>query len=172
MEEQQYLSGEAHQAMLQQQSKPHGHQRSAKIGGIFILVAVVLGLAFFGGLQYQKYLNDNLTTANGNKNGSDTGSGCFGKTQCGSGNGLSGGGNLQAPVAGQVTAVSATSITVQSSKSGESKTFSITSSTTVADNGQTIAYSDIQVGETVVVLSNNDGQATHILANPRSGNQL
>lgn len=71
------------------------------------------------------------------------------------------------PTSGQVTAVSATGITVKPS-SGNAQAFSITGSTAIVDNGQTVTYADIKVGDTVAVIasSSDSAQALNIMVNP------
>jgi len=156
-----YVTGEEYQAM---KKAPH---RSAKTSLprnpiVFIIVAVVLmGLSFYGGIAYQKSKHPAAATAaSGNF---ANGSGGFG----GGGGRFSG----QRPTIGSVTAISATSITVQDSRTGSSVTLSITSSTQITDNGQTVAASDIQTGDTVLVTAStsSSSQASRILVNPSFG---
>lgn len=81
-----------------------------------------------------------------------------------------GGGSRADRVVGQVTAVSSSSITVQT-QSSSSTTLAITSSTAISNNGQTATTSDIQVGATVFITENssNTSQASRILINPSFG---
>ena len=123
---------------------------------ISILILMVVG--FFGGIQYQKGHQPKITANFGSR------SSPFGQ----GGSGGSGGFSGQRPTFGSVTAVSASSITVDDSQSSSSTTFSITSSTSISDNGQTVTASDISVGETVVVIASSSAstQASRILVNP------
>lgn len=164
---------------------------------IFIVAAVVLiGLSFFGALAYLKHSNKNNNQANTAYDGS-TGSGSSssgGQYYLGSGNGNTspappqGGSSscsngqptvmLQidgqtvqscgAPLQGQVSSVSSSSVTVQPS-SGSSQTLSITSATKVIRQDHSNGTpSDISVGDTVVVMasSGDSSQASYILINP------
>jgi len=72
---------------------------------------------------------------------------------------------------GTVTAISSSSITVQNSRSGQSSTYAITSSTEISDDGQSASASSIAQGETVIVVpsSSNSSDASRILVNPSFG---
>lgn len=152
-----YISGEQHAAQ-------RNHKKSPGTSGvtkpIAILVAAILlaGLSFYGGVQYQKGRHTATTT---------TTTGAAGSPSTQGGSRFRGG---QRPTFGSVTAISSTSITVDS-QSGTSTTFSITSSTTITDSGQTTTTSDISTGDTVaVVASTSDStQAARILVNPSFG---
>jgi len=117
-----------------------------------------MGVSFYGGTAYQKSHQTKVVTSTAaGVNGSGfTGHGRFGG---------------QRPTAGQVTAVNASSVTIQSSSSGTSTTLSITSSTQISDNGQTVTASDIQVGDTVLAVASTSDktQAARILVNPSFG---
>ncbi len=119
-----------------------------------VLVIVLCGLSFAGGMAYQK--GHTKSTADQPAGGFAAG---------GAGRARRSGG------AGQVTAVSASSITVDDQRSGTSKTYAITSSTAITDNGQTVAASDIKTGDTVLVTtdSSTSQTATRILVNPSFG---
>jgi hypothetical protein len=125
-----------------------------------ILTVVVIALivaSFVGGMAY---LKKNQTTANtGSKNGF---SGFGGQSGQGRPNGGQMGGF------GTVAAISSTSITVQNPRSGTSKTFTITSSTTVTNNGSTASISDIKTGDMVIVRPASSGSTTasQIIVNP------
>jgi hypothetical protein len=145
---------------VNKQTQAGGNYTKQIIISISILILMVVG--FFGGVQYQKgHQPKHPTSATGQ--GSPFGQGGSG----GPGGGFSG----QRPTIGSVTAVSASSITVNDQTSGSSKTFSITSSTTISNNGQTATANDISVGTTVVVIadSSSSTQASRILVNPSTG---
>jgi hypothetical protein len=126
-----------------------------------IVVVVLMGLSFYGGVAYQKGKQP--------KSVSTTASGAAGSSGfAGRGGGRFGG---QRPTIGSVTAISGTSITVQDSNSGTSTTLAISSSTQITDNGQAVAASDIQTGDTVLVSASTTDktQAARILVNPSFG---
>jgi hypothetical protein len=116
-----------------------------------------MGLSFYGGVAYQKSRHPQAATAAANGQGGFGGRG-----------GRFGG---QRPTIGPVTAISGTSITVQDSRTSSSTTLSITSSTQITDNGQTVAASDIQTGDTVAAIASTTDktQAARILVNPSFG---
>lgn len=126
-----------------------------------IIFIVLCGLSFYGGVAYQKdhaQTTPNATTASVGGYGGGVGQ---------SGGRFSG----QRPIRGQVAAISPTSITVSNSTTGTSSTFSITSSTTISDNGQTVSTSDIQTGDTVFIIASTSSstEASRILVNPSYG---
>ena len=128
-----------------------------------LFVIGLCALSFYGGISYQKG-KTTTTSASANSTGP------------GSSTGLGGGGggrrfNGQRPTIGQVTAISASSITVTPSNGGAAVTLAITSSTTITNNGQAASASDIQTGQTVLVSkSTSDAtQAARILINPSFG---
>ncbi|HEY8999604.1 MAG TPA: hypothetical protein VIM53_04805 [Candidatus Saccharimonadales bacterium] len=128
------------------------------------IAVVVAGVGFYGGVSYQKHhtaSNNGVGTMASAQNASG---------RSGFGGGFGGGGSRADRVIGQVTAVSSTSITVQT-QSGSSSTLAITSSTTITDNGQSATTSDIQVGDTVFITedSSNTSQASRIMVNPSFG---
>jgi hypothetical protein len=104
--------------------------------------ALIIGAAvgFFGGMQYQK---SQITVA---RSGNPGGTNAIGRGRFG-GAGRFGG-------FGTVTAVTSSSITITPPSFGENatpitKTYSISSSTTVTDNGASSTVSAIAVGDTV-----------------------
>lgn len=72
---------------------------------------------------------------------------------------------------GTVSSVSSTSITVQNPRSGTTKTYTITGSTKISDNGQSASASSIAVGDRVVIMpsSSASSDAATILLNPSFG---
>jgi hypothetical protein len=130
----------------------------------FLLVVgaiVIAVLGFFGGVSFEK---GHRTSASSTTAGivSQSGSGRFG--------GRFGGG---ARVIGTVTAISATSISVQDTATNSVKTLAITSSTQITDNGQSVSYTDVTVGANVFVSedTSNTANAARILVNPSFGGQ-
>ncbi len=72
---------------------------------------------------------------------------------------------------GEVTAVSASSISIEDMRSGETSTFSINSSTEILDEGETAEVSDIEVGDNVMVVPDDSdcGVAARIMIDPVMG---
>lgn len=155
-----YISGEQHAAQ-RNHKKSHGSSSVTKPVAMLIAAVLLAGLSFYGGIQYQKgHQSATSTTAASSGSQSTTGGQAGGRFRGG-----------QRPTFGSVTAISPTSITVDS-ESGTSTTFSITSSTTITDSGQTTTTtSDISTGDTVAVIAStsNSTQAARILVNPSFG---
>ncbi|HXY18085.1 MAG TPA: hypothetical protein VEH48_01535 [Candidatus Nitrosopolaris sp.] len=128
----------------------------------FVGLVVVCGLSFYGGVHYQKSKQTDISTSSGQSVAS-------GQNGFAGGYGSRFGG--QRPNIGSVTAVSSTSITIQSSFSGSSMTFGINSSTQVTENGQTVAVSNIQTGDNALVRTSGSGSTTasQIILNPGFG---
>jgi hypothetical protein len=80
-----------------------------------------------------------------------------------------GGSRMMSGAVGSVTAVDSESITISDARSGTSKTFTITSDTKIANNGATVAASDITTGSTVIIEPsvNNAALAAQIILNPQ-----
>jgi hypothetical protein len=131
-----------------------------------ILVLVVGGLSFFGGVAYQKA--QKTTTSDLSANGTPGGAGGFGSPF--------GNGGI-----GTVTAISDTSISIaprtrgssDTSTSSTPKTYTITTSTTFTNNGSTASESDIAVGDSVLIQTGTSDTttATSILINPSFGGE-
>ena len=121
------------------------------VGGLLVLV--LCGLSFWGGIAYQKG-HDTNTVAQGTPTGAAA----------------SRFRNRARPAIGTVSGVSGTSITVQT-QDGTTKTFTVTSATEVTDNGAASAIANVQTGDTVAVIvsTTNTNQATRILLNPSFG---
>ena len=117
-----------------------------------VAVIVLLVIAFWGGTVYGRH-----HTVATSKSAFSLRSG-FG--------GFSHGGGF-----GTVSAISASSITVDNSRTGQSTSYAITSSTKITDNGQSAAASSIATGERVVVVpsTSNSSDAASILVNPSFG---
>ena len=125
-----------------------------------VIVVLVSGLSFVGGMQYQKgKQTDDRSPANGEfgRNGSSD-------NQPGS--------HMRIPDIGKVTAIDSTSITVDMTR-GETTTLGITSDTKVLSNGTVIAISDVKVGDKVLVQTSPSDPTTitRILLNPQGGNR-
>lgn len=124
---------------------------------IFLVGSVVLlcSLSFYGGVIYQKGHNTTKSVA--------------ARTMLGSGRSGSGFGfRARRGGFGSVTAISASSITIQDQRTGISKTYNIDSSTQITNNGSAISASSIKVGDTVLIRAGSAGPttATSILVNP------
>lgn len=129
-----------------------------------VVIAVVLAtISFSAGMQYQKA----KTPANPTAKVVSTQTGSNGPADA-SGFGRRGPRGNRA--FGTVNAVSSSSITVQT-RSGNSATYTITSSTTMSNDGQSGNVSDIQTGDTVILTldSSNTQNVTSILLNPSFG---
>jgi Domain of unknown function (DUF5666) len=134
---------------------PSKSQKRNSLWLVILVVIVLCGLSFYGGVAYEKGHNKAISTV-ANRAGFGGASGRF---------------SGQRPNIGNVTAVSSNSITVQNTTSGSSQTFTVTSSTTITDNGQTTSISDIQTGDTVLVRTSSSSSttATSIIVNPSFG---
>ena len=152
-----YLSAEEHHAIKSQRSAQNNYTKPILMVVVLLIIA---GLSFFGGVKYQ--------TSHQKTTGSSVSLG----GQAGTSGGFGGGRRFsgQRPTFGQVTAVNSASIIVQN-QSGTSSTLSITSSTTISNNGQAATAQDIKVGDTVAVIANSSDstQAARILVNPSFG---
>jgi hypothetical protein len=145
--------------------KHHGERRAQISAGIWpkvgvgvVLAAAIAGIGFYGGVQYQKGHQTSVMTASTNGNGQFQGQSGFG-----------GGRRFSNGAIGSVTAINSSSITVNDQRTDSSKTYAITSATTISDNQQTVDYSDIKVGDTVFVTasSSSTSDATRIIVNPQ-----
>lgn len=168
------------------------------VAGILAVVIILVFVGgWFSGVHYQKGKDVNLsfagkqtTTSSSSVNSSI----CVGNEPCGgSTNGpmitqsTGGGGGPSAcqqtveangtvqklcggsPITGTVTAITPTSVSVQPSSGGSIGVIAITSSTTIQDNGATVTYGDIKIGDTVGIIpsSTNATQAIEIMVNPK-----
>lgn len=142
---------------LKRPSNKSSQNITAKIFLGIIALIIIAGLSFWGGMHYQKSHNAIATTA------ATAGSGFRG--------GAGGGGFAGRGGFGEVTAISSTSISVQNPRSGTTTVYAITSSTVITDNGATVTYSDIQDGDTVIVIASSSSSTTasKINVNPSYG---
>jgi hypothetical protein len=165
---QKYISGEQHKALQTKgdSKKQSDYQqylsRPALLIGITLFVIVV---SFISGMQYEKGRKTTQTAStsgNASQNG-NTGSQFGGST--GSMGRRFGG---VRPTIGTVTTISSSSITLNNTRTGADTTLTITSSTTVTNNGQAASVSDIKTGDTVFVRTDttNTKQAAQIDINP------
>jgi hypothetical protein len=78
-------------------------------------------------------------------------------------------GAMRGGVFGQVTTVSATSITIKNARTGADNTLTISDSTIVTNNGQTATVSDVKTGDNVLVRpdTTDTKQAAQITLNPQ-----
>ncbi len=134
-------------------SKPNNAAGTKMLASI-VLVVIIAVAGFMAGVGYQK--GHTKTTAT-------TAASRFGA--------LGGFASRRLGGRGSVTAVSDTSITINDARTGGSKTYGITSSTIITDNGTTVAASDIKTGDEVFVTtgSSTSTAATRILVNPTQG---
>jgi hypothetical protein len=143
--------------------KPPKKQIEIPHTGLIVAGAIVLAVGgFLTGMQYQKGKTPAVTaarTASSQSSGSSSGGGGFG-----------GGFQRGDRAFGTVSAVSSSSITIQT-RSGTTSTYNLTSSTTVTDSGQTSSVSSIQNGDTVILTldSSNTQNVSSILLNPSFG---
>ena len=151
-----YISGEKHKEMVSSTPLKRYHNR------LPILIVAILALLFVGfmaGMSYQKSRQTSVANAK------------FGYPNSSNGSNASGRFIGRRGTIGQVTAVSDSSITVQDSRSGNSVTLSISSSTQISNNGTTVAANSIKVGDTVLMRANpsDPSQAIKITVNPTFG---
>jgi hypothetical protein len=121
---------------------------------LLVAAAIILcGISFLLGENYQKH------------HSTSTGAGQFGSQSQAGGPGGFGGRQMRGSV-GTVSAVSSDSITIKT-VSGDTKTYKITSSTTVENDGSTGSVSDIKTGDTVAIRteSSDSSTASRILLN-------
>jgi len=133
---------------------PNNLKRSANnptnnmVGKIFIGIVGVLiiaGLSFWGGTKYHS--------------GAKVATNVSARSFAGGAGGAGGPGGYGGGF-GSVTAISSTSISTQNARSGTTTTYAITSSTVITDNGATVTYSDVQVGDTVIVKPSSSSSTT------------
>jgi len=133
-----------------------------RVGLIVAGVVIVIGASFFSGMQYEKGKTPTKITSQT----ASSGSGSTNRTNGGFGAGLH-----RNRAFGTVMAVSSSSITVQDMRSGTTNIYSLTSSTTVTDGGQSSSVNAIQTGDTVVLTldSSNTQDVTAVTLNPSFG---
>jgi len=146
-----YISGEDHNRRISSNNANKNQNNSKYVIGVVVAV-LALAISFYAGVQYQKQHNTSLASARSRF-------------------GAFGGGHFGDRVIGTVTAISPTSISINSRMNNSVVTLSITSSTQISDNGQTVTSSDIKTGDTVFVSedTSDTSQASRILVNPSFG---
>lgn len=148
-------------------------RRGLPLSFVWIVATVaVIGLGLFG----YKYFATNDTSVPNNPAAQSPAGGSGAGVPSGCASGCqpqpigSGGGRQLITTKGTVTAVSASSITIQPSGGGRATTFSVTSDTQVFDGANDISISDIHTGDYVLVGVGSAGstQAVDIVLNPSS----
>jgi hypothetical protein len=147
--------------MEEPQKTHHRKSNNSNLVIKFVAVVVIVGLSFFVGTRYEKAHIKTPSTINASTR--------FGGRTGGFGGGF--GGQRGDAVIGSVTAISASSITIDQTRTNTSTTLSISSSTTVTEDGQSSSVSDIQTGDTVIALksSSSSTTASRIMLNPSFG---
>jgi len=91
-------------------------------------------------------------------------------------NGMMGGGQFGRGGLGTVTAVTDSSITIKDQRQDEETSYAITADTSVMDDSDDAAVSDIKVGDTVMIQSDDSESdtktATTIRLNPSFGGRM
>lgn len=137
----------------------------------FVFVVVAIGASFLFGMAYQKTQDAKVSrvlgttgTGTGSSNGSSSSGNSIGGFSGGGGYGRFGSTGI---TSAQVTSISSSSITVKDS-SGNSSTYSITGNTLISDSDQVVDTSDIQTGDTVIVIPDrmDTSTARRIIVNP------
>lgn len=138
-----------------------------------VLAVAVIGASFYAGFGYGKDQQAS-TTLNPSTSGSQSQS----QNQNSMSNGFSGGNGFggygrfggSSISTSTVTAISSSSITTKDS-SGNAQTYAITSGTLITDSGSQVSTSDIQTGDSVIVIPERDDTSTarRIIVNPDFG---
>ncbi|MDB5169016.1 MAG: hypothetical protein JWO41_372 [Candidatus Saccharibacteria bacterium] len=142
-----------------QEYAPKSHKKQGAFPILLItlplFILALCGLSFYGGTAFQKSRDKPLMTVSS------------GVTTFGTGSGPKFGARIGGEI-GSVTAVDATSISVQSQRTGTTKTYTIDSSTKALNAGATANVSDIKVGDSVFVETSGTDTtiATTIVINP------
>jgi hypothetical protein len=120
-----------------------------------LLVAVLLVLAFIGGVFYSNHQNRAIALIGGDSVMHAGGSGLVRR------NGI----------IGNITAVSSSTITLTSLRSDQSKTYKLNSSTKIIDDGQIVQTNQLNIGEKAIVITSSatTDTATTIIVNPAFG---
>lgn len=122
--------------------------------GVLGIIALMAG-CFWAGIEHQKQQDKNTMPM----------------TRMGGGFGTQDQAGRRMGEIGTVTAVSSDSITVMNSRTDSSKTYQLTSTTTITKDGQTIESSSISIGDTVLVQldSANISTVSRIIVDPSFG---
>ncbi len=134
------------------------------LSGFIAALSSVLVLGGLGGFAIGMAMGKSGTTPTGDFAGQNRSGGPDG------GFGGPGMGRMNGAM-GTVTAVNSSSITVENQLRGGTSTYTISSSTTVTDGGESASVSDITVGDRVLVRTSQDdsGAAVSIMLNPTFG---
>ena len=155
----QQVSGEEFRQMSVSSRSSQPNRRTVKIPVIWLAAVLVVGIACFliGDSYGKSHAPKTLSTASSSASRNFPGGG-FGATR-----------GLRA--FGSVSSVSSSSITINDQRTGSSAAYNITSSTQITDNGQSVSYTDIQTGDTVVITkaSSSSNNASSIDVNPSFG---
>jgi hypothetical protein len=157
--EQREVSGEEFRQMSVSSRPKNKTKHTIHIPLVWLVIVVVVGAGcFFIGDHYGKDHVPKSTKASSASANSGFGGGF-------------GGAERSLRAFGTVSAISSSSITVQNQRTSSSDTYNITSSTQITDNGQTVTYTDIQTGDTVVITkaSSSSSDASAIDVNPSFG---
>ena len=155
----QQVSGEEYRQMSVSSRPPSSRRKHAvRVPLVWLIVVLVVGvLCFFIGDSYGKdHAPKSAALAT-------TRSGAFG--------GRFGGAGPTLRAFGTVSSISSTSIAIANQRTGSNVTYNITSSTQITDNSQTVSYTDIQTGDSVIITlaSASSTNASSIVVNPSFG---
>ncbi len=156
------MTPESHQARpVRKSASVEKYMTQPVITGV--VVAVIAGVAFMSGVQYQKRKTTTakaVVTTNASVPQFNGGA-AAGGVPSGARRGRGG-------VFGTVSAVSDSSITVTNSRTNADQTLSITSATVITNSGATASVSDIQSGDSVVITPDTSDStvAARIMVNP------
>jgi hypothetical protein len=129
----------------------HEYQKQMYTKVAVIAALIILPIAgFFAGTLYQKQMTPTASATNGPQQ-------------------LSGGPRmLKNRAMGTVKSISETSITVTNPMSQEDKTYTLSSDTTYKDGESEAKFSDVKVGDTVMLTldESNNAKATTVTLNP------
>jgi hypothetical protein len=133
------------------------HPLASRTGLLTAAALAVTSICFLAGIQYQKSKTPVAAVVQ------------TASSQGVPGRGFRGG----VRAIGSVSAVSGSSITIQT-RSGSVRTYTLTRSTTIRNNGQAGSVSDIQAGDTVMLALNaaNTRDIDSIILNPNFGGEF
>jgi|GEM_PF-1820571 len=131
------------------------HISSNKLTARVVAAVVIAAIGFYGGAAFQQSHHHDTPRNTALRNGRTFGAGMAGGPRMM---------NAQSGLhdMGQVTAVSSSSITITSNRSGTSTTFGITSNTAITQDGSTITASGIKTGNFVQITKINSTTNTAI----------
>jgi hypothetical protein len=156
-ENKEYISGEQHSQMSgDARGRKKVTMRVSYIYGAVIVLVLCIVCFAIGDVYGKHHGTTSQTAATSRFGGSSTG---FGGRQGGMGD------------FGTVSSVSSTSITVENTRTNASTTYTVNSSTSITNDGETGSISDIQSGDRVIITtaSTTSKVATKIEINPSFG---